>query len=149
MENDVVQLEGQVKELLDPANLLANVTVHLTLVSFLLATVEHKHVVKLLVFGLAHLFSNRVLVRLSLRYQVVLLQGLVLVLFHFQGLLLDEGLHRGVEDVLVHLLHVVDQVVVDSGHLDFAVVIEQLKVVVNGHPRQVVLARGVDRAIVI
>ena len=45
MENDVVKLEGQVKELLHTTDLLADIAIHFPFVRLLLATMEHKHVV--------------------------------------------------------------------------------------------------------
>ena len=45
VENNVVELEGQVEELFDSTNLLTNVAVHFPFVRLLLAAMEHEHIV--------------------------------------------------------------------------------------------------------
>lgn len=117
MEQDVVQLEGQVEEVFHAAYFLADLHIQLLFVAALLRPVEHEQVVQLLVLLGTEGLSDGIFVLLPLRNDLVLAFLPLFDFFALQRLCFGKFDSRSVQYILVLPHHAVKHRVVQRGHL--------------------------------
>ena len=115
MEDNVVQLEGHIEELLDSAYLLLQLLVHFTLVRLILPPVVQEALIQLFVLFLAQSLLDLIFLMLSLTHNVGLALRLLFFLFHLNRLLLGQRVHCLIQNVLIHMLNLVEQRPIHSG----------------------------------
>ena len=123
MEDYVIQLECHVKELLDTTDQLLELLVHFPLVWLSLAPVIHKAVVDLLVLFLTQSFENLIFLLVSLADNLGLELRLGSLFLNLERLLLCKGCHRLVQDVLVHILNLIENLAVHSRNFDLTIIV--------------------------
>ena len=148
MEDNIVQLEGHIEELLDPAHLLLEFLVHFALVWLVLPPMIQEALIQLFVFFGAQCFFDLIFLMLSLADDVGLALGLLFFLLHLDRLLLCQRVNRLIQDVLIHVTHSVKQRTIQSGDLNFTVIFLDFDFI-QGYGRKVVLSCGIDGSFII
>ena len=146
MEDDVIELEGQVEVLLNAAHLAPDVFVHLPLVRVWLAPVVHQAVVQVRIHLLSKLVEDFLFGAGARVNDLFFSHAGFLLLLNLERLLGDEGQRSLVEDVVVGLVDLVSEARVGRRQLYLAVIILEVEFLVE--VADVIFAGRIDRPLV-